>query len=203
MNAAWNLVTPATVFPLTLEAAKRQCRLDVDLNADDEDTERRLRSATRQAEEYLGRGLTTQTWAYAQDCFTGTILLPRAAPLQTTPIAPVVTYYDTSGVLQTLSTSVYLVDARSEPGRLHLAPGQAWPAVQAARPLAVIVTYVVGWADVDDIPADIVDAVALLVGDRDANRENAIVGLAVAELPNGVTSLLANHRLYWQEPCGC
>ena len=200
MRVAWQLTEAPTVFPLTLEAAKRQCRIDVDLTSEDEDTERRLRSATRQAEEYLGRGLTTQTWAYAQDWFTDEILLPRAAPLQTLPTPPVVTYYDTSGVLQTLATSVYIVDARSEPGRLHLAPGQSWPAVHASRPLAVIVTYLVGWADVDEIPLDIVDAIALLVGDRDAHREQSIVGTNVAELPTGVSALLAPHRLYWQEP---
>jgi uncharacterized phiE125 gp8 family phage protein len=197
---AWQLLTPPTSWPLTLEEAKRQCRLDVD--DEDGDTERRIRSATRQAEEFLGRGLLPQTWKYTQDVFTDEILLPRAAPLQTTPVAPIVKYYDTAGALQTLATTVYQVDALSEPGRIYLAGNQAWPAVQY-RPMAVEVTYVVGWATVDEVPPDLIDAIALLLGDRERYRENTITGATAQELPNAAKTLLSAHRVYWHEPLEC
>jgi hypothetical protein len=75
--------------------------------------------------------------------------LPMAAPLQ----SATVTYYDASGVLQTLSTSVYGIDDTvSEPGCIYLKPNQVWPSVQAGRPLAVEIDYVVGWTSRRSVP---------------------------------------------------
>jgi hypothetical protein len=54
-----------------------------------------------------------------------------AAPLQS---VTTVKYYDASGVLQTLASTVYQVDTVSQPGRIVLAPTQIWPTVQANAP---------------------------------------------------------------------
>ena len=198
MNTAWALQTGPTIEPLTVDEAKLQLRIDSD--TDDAAVERRLRSARSQAETYLMRGLLTQTWQYAQDDWADEILLPMAAPLQSVTS---VKYYDTSGVLTTLATTVYLADLLSEPGRVVLKPAQIWPALQANRVLAVEIVYVVGFAAADLIPADIVDGVCLLLGDRQEFRQQTVLTSqqGLAALPNGVEAILAPHRRWWRPPC--
>jgi uncharacterized phiE125 gp8 family phage protein len=197
VNVAWQRTVAALIDPITVEDAKSHLREVV--NDEDGDIARRIRSATEQAENYLHRGLLTQSWTYAQDEFTDEMWLPRAAPLQSVTS---VKYYDTSGVQQTLSASTYHVDTFSEPGRILLAPNQVWPSVQAGRALAVEVLYVVGWTSADNIPADILEAIYLRVGTRHAFREDVIAGsgITVASLPDGVEALLAQHRVWWREP---
>jgi uncharacterized phiE125 gp8 family phage protein len=158
---------------------------------------RAIRGATQQAENYLGRGLLTQTWKYAQDGWTNEIRLPMAAPLQSVTS---VKYYNESGTLTTVSASVYIVDTLSEPGRMYLAPNQVWPTVQSQRPMAVEVTYVVGWTSADLIPGDILDGIYLLVGDTYEHREHAVIGTITGELPNGVISKFAD-RVWWTPSC--
>jgi uncharacterized phiE125 gp8 family phage protein len=198
MNTAWALQTAPTDEPLTVDDAKQQLRLDTD--ADDAAVERRLKSARSQAETYLMRGLLTQTWTYAQDDWSDEILLPMAAPLASVTS---VKYYDTSGVLTTLATTVYLADLLSEPGRVVLKPEQTWPALQANRVLAVEIIYVVGWTAADLITPEIVDAVCLLLGDRQEFRQQTVLtSQQLVSLPNGVEALLAPHRRWWRPP-GC
>lgn len=197
IRTAWQLVTAAATPLISVEEAKSH--LEVTVNDWDADIARRIRSAIQQTERELGRGLVTQTWKYVQDIFTDVLWLPMAAPLQSVTS---VKYYDTAGALQTLSTSVYLQDLLSEPGRVVLAPNQAWPATQANRLLAVEVTYVVGWTTVDTVPADILDAVYLRLGTRQQFRESVLAGngsIAV-HLPDGAKAMLAPHQVFWREP---
>ena len=197
MNTAWALTTPPTLEPLTVDEAKQQLRIDND--ADDAAVDRRLKSARSQAETYLMRGLLTQTWTYAQDVWSDEILLPMAAPLASVTS---VKYYDASGTLTTLATTVYLADLLSEPGRVVLKPAQTWPALQANRVLAVEIVYVVGWTSANLITPEIVDAVCLLLGDRQEFRQQTVVtNQQLVSLPNGVEALLAPHRRWWRPPC--
>jgi uncharacterized phiE125 gp8 family phage protein len=195
---AYGLVTATTLGePMTVEEAKLARRIQHD--DEDANVERWIRSARAQVESHLGRGLLTQTWKLALDAFADEMVLPMAAPLQSVTH---VKYYNTSGTLTTLSSSVYQVDTLSEPGRVLLAPDQTWPDLQSGRLLAVEITYVVGWTSVDQIPAPIVDAMHLLIGDRDAHREDTLVGSAT-RLPRGVDALLGPHRVWWREPKSC
>lgn len=196
---AWSLVTAAATPLVDLAAAKLQLSLDDGLTAEDSAIERRVSAATADAEGYLHRGLLTQTWKYAQDIWSDEIALPMAAPLQSVTH---VKYYDADGALQTLDASEYLVDTLSEPGRVLRAPTGVWPALQANRRLAVEITYVVGWESADDVPADIVEGVLLLLGTRQEHRESVVVGTIASVLPHGAESLLAKHRVWWRESHG-
>lgn len=77
------------------------------------------------------------------------------------PFAPVssvthVRYYDTAGVLQTWSSSEYLLDATSHFPRVRVAPNYVYPAVQSERANAVQVTFVAGYGeDYEDVPEGI------------------------------------------------
>ena len=195
MNVAWSLQTAPTVEPLTTDEAKLQLRITD--TTDDTAIARRIKAARAQAEQYLMRGLITQTWKYAQDAFSDEMLLPMAAPLASVTS---VKYYDASGVQQTLATTYYLVDTLSEVGRVCLAPLQSWPSVQADRPLAVEIIYVLGYATAALVPPDIVDAVCLFLGDRQEYRQQTLLGGGLTSLPNGAEALLAPHRRWWRPP---
>lgn len=159
--------------------------------------ERAIRQARSWAERYLQRGLLTQTWKYAQDVWSDEIQLPMAAPLQS---VTQVQYYDASGVLSTLSSSVYIVDTLSEPGRLHRAPGQSWPTLQTGRALAVEVTYVVGWSGIDKIPGDILRGLYLLIGDYYELREQTVVGATASSILQNAVACLEPARVTWTAP---
>lgn len=196
MNCAWQRTVDPTNEPISLAEAKLHFR--VSGAAEDSKIQRDVRAARMQVEDYLHRGLVTQTWKYVQDVFSGVIPLPMAGPLVSVPS---VKYYDTSGVQQTLSTSIYEVDTLSEPGCVRLAPDQVWPQTQVGKALAVEVIYVVGQA-ASAVRDDIVDAILMLALDRYEQRENTVIGTISSEIPNGVEAILAPQRLWWSPP-GC
>lgn len=194
MNVAYQRTVEPTAEPVSVADAKLHLR--VDHNTEDAKIGRDVRAARLQVEDYLGRGLVTQTWTYAQDMFTTTIPLPMAGPLASVTS---VKYYDTAGTLQTLATTVYEVDTLSEPGCVRLKPDQVWPQLQAGKALAVEIVYVVGQA-YTAVREDIVSALLLLAADRYEYRENTIVGTIVAQIPTAVHALLAPHRMWWTPP---
>lgn len=196
MTASWQLQTAPSLEPLSVDEAKLHLR--VDATTEDFAILMAIRSARTWAEEYLSRALTSQTWVYVQDGFSDVILLPRAAPLSSVTS---VKYYDESGVLQTLSASVYLVDTVSEPGRVLLAPDQTWPDVQSGRAGAVEITYVAGWSTADAVPEPIRWALLLKIGGFYAFREDRAALQEVSQSTGAVEALLAPYRVYWRPPC--
>lgn len=193
MNVEFKLITAPTIEPVTLTEAKEQVRRD-DTAADTFLTTA-IKAARGWVEDYLSRAVLTQTWRYAQDEWTDEMILPRSAPLQSVTW---VKYYDAAGVEQTLSSSVYLVDTMSEPGRIVLAPQQSWPTIQS-RPLAVSVQYVCGWTAAADVPDQVKWAVRLKVAALDADRGDGPKA-EQARAEDAAMALLAPWRLWWRGP---
>lgn len=52
------------------------------------------------------------------------------------------------------------------------------------------------FADMAEVPADLKEAVRLLVGHLYENREASIVGITAEEIPFGVWDLIGPHRAY-------
>jgi hypothetical protein len=96
----------------------------------------------------------------------------------------------------------YIVDTASEPGRLVRAPGIAWPMLQPDRlSWRVEITYVVGWADLESIPAKFKQGALMLLTHFYENR-NAVqigVGLGAIEIPMGVRSCWGD-AVPWRPP---
>jgi uncharacterized phiE125 gp8 family phage protein len=196
MNAAWTLLTAPQTEPISVDDAK--LHLKVETTTEDVQLVMTIRAARAAVEEYLGRALITQTWVYTQDRWSDDIRLPRAAPLVSVTS---VKYRDEAGTQQTLTSSVYLVDTASEPGRVLLAPTQSWPALQSGRPGAVEITYVAGWTTASLVPDPIRWAILLKIGGFHAFREDR-AGLNEVAHPSGaVEALLAPYRVYWRPPC--
>lgn len=178
IGCAWTRTVEPTSEPVALEEVKAHARITDDASNDVLDSY--LVAARQEAEDYMGRGILTQTWKLVLDQFANIIPLPMAAPLQNDPDAepdstvPVVQYYDTAGALQTLADTVYDVDTVSRPGRIVLKPGQSWPSLQSEkRNGRVEITYVVGWTTAAAVPERIKQGIRQWVTYLDLDRDGA------------------------------
>lgn len=189
----WIQVTAPTEEPITLDMAKRHARI----THDDEDQliQSYIVAGRQAAEEYLGRGLLTQTWKLTLEEFAEAIWLPMAAPLQSVTS---VKYYDIAGVLQTLSPAVYLVDLVSRPGKIMRGVQQAWPGLQGGRLGGrVEIAYVVGWTAKDLIPERIKQGIRSYVGYLDSDREGLDVD---ANRALAAAQACWSDRVFWKSP---
>ena len=165
--------------PITLGEAKAQCRVD----GTDSDTELNIyiKAARIFAEEYTGTKIPTQTVLMRGRSFCDLGDLPAAPVISVTSI----TYLDTDGDEQTLSTDVYeTVNTGLEP-HIRLKLNQTFPAIRCASD-AVRVTAGVGYTTV---PEPIRAAVLLIVSSWFDNR-------SVGPVPDGAYSLRSKSRRF-------
>ena len=187
----WNLTVtsePGAVF--AADDMKKHLRID----EDDEDSllADYLEAAERQVETELAIGLMEQTLVLRLDWFPARrIRLPRPPLSSVTSI----TYTDTNGTSQTLATDQYTVNTFTTPGEIVEAWGKSWPATRDV-PNAVVVTYVTGYAQPEDVPQMVRNAILLSAGDLYWNRERS-AKQALTELST-YEALLANHRCVWE-----
>lgn len=182
---------PATVTvaaasePITLDEAKAQTRVD---SSDSDDYLDSLIAAARShIESYCGTPLVQRTVTVKCDGFCDFAGFPAVPLISVSSVS----YVDDAGDAQTLSTDVYEVRTDGLTASLRLKDGQSWPSIQSQS--RITVTAVVGYSAVPDA---IKHAALLLIGQWFDNREAINVGNIVAELPNAVPALLANHKVY-------
>ena len=180
------VTTAPAAEPLTTADAKAHLRVE---DADDDALiAANVAAARAHVEARTGTRLYTQTV---------TMKAENWDDLESLPVAPIqsitsVSYVDTGGATQTLSTSYY--DARLfglEPG-LALKFGQSWPPMQDRSLLTVVA--VVGYGAAGTQPPEVIHAMKLIVGDMYEHRET--VGAGAVSLPVAATvdALLANHK---------
>lgn len=186
----WSPVTiaaPATE-PISVANAKAHARID----GTDEDTliPVYIAAARDHVELYCGVRFAQRTGvALKCDSFDDLARLPEA------PVTAVsgITYIDTDGATQTLSTDVYELRDNGIEASVVLKYNQVWPAIQAGS--RITVTATIGSATV---PGAVTSALLLLFGHLYANREAVSVGAGIVatEVPMAVTDLLSNYRRY-------
>lgn len=192
--------TAPVLWPIDLDLAKEQVRIESYLTDQDGVLSLYIDAATTWVEEYTGRSLMTQTWQMSLPAFPSRLWLPRSVPLASITH---VKYYDTSNVLQTLSSSVYTVPAFAEPACLTLAYAQVWPSVYD-RDDSVQVEYVTGATSADRVPAPLRQAVQLLVGHWYNQREDVTTNGSVAkQVPMAAEALCAPYRRFVRRPEWC
>jgi len=173
-----NLVTGPTSEPITLADAQAQARI-TDSNSDAL-LQSYIATARLRAEQVLGYGLFTQTWRYDLDAFEDVIPLPMALQLQSVTH---VKYYDTTGTLQTLSSSYYELDTMRRPACLVRGADVSWPSLQSDRRVGKVqITYVVGWSTVASIPEVIKQGIRMYVTYLDADRDGMETQALAAQL---------------------
>lgn len=186
-----NLTSAPTETPVSLAEAKTHLRVLHD--EDDSYIGALISAATEHIQGrsgIVGRALVTQQWEYRIDAFPecGRIELPLP-PLQAVQS---ISYIDTAGAVQTLSTDVYAVETATLVGQVRLKFGQRWP-VTREEEYAVRIAFTAGYGAASAVPVTLKQAMLLLIGHWYVNRDMEMT------LPQGapfaVDALLAPHRL--------
>lgn len=138
-----------------------------------------IKSARASAESITRRAIITQTLDLYLDQFPyGDIILPRPKVQSVTAI----TYVDSDGVTQTLSTDNYVLDTVSEPGRVALAYDYSWPTARNQNN-SIKVRYVAGYGLAASVPDGIKHWMLMRIKQMYDQRDQVVTGTIVAELP--------------------
>lgn len=175
------VVVPASE-PISLEEATAHVRQD---SSDDDGLLQNLITAARMTVElHTGRALVSRTLQSSFDGF-GCLLLPYP------PLSEVlsVTYYDKAETSALVSSAIYQVDTAAEPGRIVLRRGYTWPTITLRPRNGVVVEYVAGYGDADQVPWNLKQAILMLVQHWYRNPDGK-------EIPDGFNRLLAFDNVY-------
>jgi hypothetical protein len=209
MQPNWIIKTPPVAYPITMDQAKKHCKV---FNTD-EDTiiQIYLGAACAIVERDLGRCLMPTTFQMFYDDFLdiperslynyilGTIPPNRRAwndDRMHLPLPPVqsissIKYTDATGTVQTMASGDYVLDNVKEPCFVYPAFGKSWPASRGDHN-NVIIEYVAGYADASKVPLNYKSAILLLVGHLYENRQEVVAGQILNTLPMGYESLLTD-----------
>lgn len=146
-------------------------------------------------EDYTRRALITQTWYFYYDSWPSEnyILVPKP-PLTTTDLT--VIYTDSAGTPTTWSSSYYIIDTDSTPGRIVLGYGQAWPSTALYPKNPIKVTAICGYGATSAyVPEGIKQTILVMITDLYENRGSQVSGLAVTTLKT-IERLLYHHRVW-------
>lgn len=121
----------------------------------------------------------------------GMIRLPRAPVSAVTAVG----YLDTNGAAQVVASSDYVADLSSDPARIGLAFGKAWPATRA-QIAAVTVDFTAGYSNSAAIPEDLKLAMKMLVAHWSENREAVVVGTINSALELAFDALVDTYKVW-------
>lgn len=178
------LTTAAVNLPVSLPEVKD--RLEI---ADTDDTADAalvtlIRSATEHTERYLRRTLIDATWTMFMDRFPGRPLpwwdgVRQMADTELTDLTEVITVprppldsivhikaHAQDGSETTVTSTDYIVDTASEPGRVALKQSKSWPTTALRTINGVEVQFVAGYGPTgSDVPEPIREAIMFSVAD--------------------------------------
>lgn len=186
-DGRYAIVVAPTEYPIDIDDAKAQARVDEDDTDVIAELTRKLAAATSACETYTRRQFMPATWAAKFDGFPcGPIVLEKLPIRSITSVK----YIDTAGIEQTLSPSLYQPVVGDTDAFIAPAYGADWPSTKAGTFNTVTVTFEAGYEDQDAVPDSIKEAVRLRLGGFYRNRENVVTGTSATALPEAVQSLL-------------
>jgi uncharacterized phiE125 gp8 family phage protein len=172
--------------PVSLAEAK--AFLKVDDNAEDGLITTLISAARLHVEGVTGRALLAQSWRVVLDAWPA----DRQVRLPVTPFMAVseITAYDAVGGAHDVPLAQFL----SEPDRLLLpATVAGMPALRERQ--GIEIDYVAGFGtEPEDVPADIRQALLVLVAYWYEHRDAVITAGSGAMVPSGFDRLVANHK---------
>lgn len=144
-------------LPVSIDDARRYC--DYEDNDRNDQFDAWIRAATQQVERDCEVALITQTCKLYLPCF------PCSIEIAKPPVSAVssISYVDTAGSTQTLSTSVYQSNLKRTPARITEAYGQVFPSTQWGTENAVTVTFVAGYGAASAVPPMFKEAIKVRV----------------------------------------
>jgi uncharacterized phiE125 gp8 family phage protein len=173
--------------PVTLDEAKDHLR--VVTTDEDQYISSLCLAATDFAEKFQNRTFVKRTRTMVLDAFP-TVIRPPWPPLIS---VTTLKYIDSDGAEQTLSNTLYRVDAVTEPGRITVAYNETWPTIRAVTN-AITITYLAGYGTAAAVPDDVKAAIKLIVGHLYEHREAVSEG-QIYEVPMAAKSLLYTNRI--------
>jgi uncharacterized phiE125 gp8 family phage protein len=176
--------------PVTLAEARAWLRLD---GTDEDALVTTLVAAARiHVESTTGRALLTQSWRVVLDCWPidRSVMLP-VAPLQT---LTEIRAYDEGGDASTIALAQFQAETAVAPARLLLPPSVGgMPALR--QRLGIEIDYVAGYGDDgSDVPADLRQALLVLVAHWFEHRDAVITAGSGAVIPEGFDRMLTPYR---------
>ena len=213
------IITPAIAEPISLETARKQCRVDAEgsppAHEDDELIAIFLTAAREWAEDELGMTLAPAIVESSFDAFPSqvtstnsagqTITTPGALVLESGPVLGIesIKYLDTDGFEATVDWTTYYLDTNDQVPVVRLFFGDPdddpWPTSNGAAN-NVKVRYSVGYSLPGDspqdaaLPARVKAAILLVLGHLYQNRSNT-VEKNLSEIPLGAAALLSPLKL--------
>jgi len=162
---SFQLITGQTEWAVELPEVKKHLREDG--TADDAYIQELIYSVQDQIKGDYGLYLNEETYDLLLDDFPEQILLWRG------PISSItsVKYTDDDSATQTVTSTNYSTDLFSVPARIAPVDGYSWP-IPRDTLNAVQVRFVTGYTSPAVIPADIKQAMYLIINDRWDNRED-------------------------------
>lgn len=185
-----------TVEPAAEPISTAEAKAHVRYELTDEDTliDSLIVAARKQVEMFTRRQLVTATYSWTLDEFpnsSGTLYVPAPPLISIGSFS----YVDTDGATQTLAESTgYLLDTKSEPGRLTPAYETTWPGTRTIMN-AVTIVFDAGYGDATTVPDTLKQAMLLLIGHWFENREAVTLERRLSEVPLAVSSLLWGERV--------
>ena len=169
---------------------------DSSVSVEDDLIEAIITTAREDCESFQNRVYITQTWELWFDNFPGKNYI--AIPLPPLQSITSITYYDTDDTESTFSSGDYFVDTKSEPGRVVLNDGKAWPSTSLRPANGVCITFEAGYGVASDVPKAVKQAMLLLIGHYYENREAVLsTGMNAVKVPMAVESLLWKKRVLY------
>jgi uncharacterized phiE125 gp8 family phage protein len=186
--------TAATAEPVLLHEARAQCRIDDDITEFDSRLEAYIVAARALAEKELKRRLISQTWDLWLDEFPegDDIELPQ------NPVSAItsITYVDTAGATQTISSGNYRLDTRKAKAIVRPAFNVEWPSDVRDDYSVIDIKYVVGFgANGTTVPRSIREWILLHVAAMYENGTAIGDARDMAVLPY-LSGLLDEWRVY-------
>jgi len=159
------LITAQTDWAVELPEVKKHLREDG--TANDAYIQELIYSVQDQIKGEYGLYLNEETYDLLLDEF------PKDILIWLSPISSItsVKYTDGNGDTQTVTSTNYATDLFSKPARISPVDGYSWPTPRMSIN-AVQVRFVTGYASPAVIPADIKQAMYLIINDRWDNRED-------------------------------
>lgn len=204
MSYSLKLITAPELEPVTLAEVKLHARISHAV--EDSILTKWIKSARIEAENFQRRAYIGQIWELAFDAFPAVpIQLPRAPLMQLISIkaydyedTETILYYDGYNPITTTEegedsaeNSDFIVDLKSEPGRVTLAYGQIWPSITPRSIDCLKIRYAAGYGiEAADVPENVWDAIILYCTWRNDNRA------AEAAFPKQFYDLLSGDRLF-------
>ena len=184
------LLSGPAVEPISLDDAKAFLKVET---ADDDDAIAALIAGARvHVEAQTRRALLTQSWRLVRDAWPGDgriAVVP--APLQALTAARV---YTLDGSTQAIDPASFTIDAAAAPA--VLAFGASPPPAPGRMTAGIELDVRVGYGDAADaVPADLRQAIRMLLAHWYENRGMIAAGGAVALLPRSVAALIAPYRV--------